>query len=546
MALENKWIGYFDRSYQQVKTAVLQKIGIEVPEMSDHTESNPFIIIINVFMALYEMLNYYIDNVAREIYLHSARQYRSAQKIAKLFGYRLKLYNSASTLVRFSIGAAQVTDIEIPLGTILDAEGIKFQTSQTLIIEAGQLTVEGIAVQKEIITTSFISDGSAGQRFLLEENTVDKSVTVSVNSVSYEFVEHLYDAIATDKVFTTEVTADRTIELVFGNGIDGFVPILNDVINVIFSVSEGELGNVATSTVNIIDSIIVTPTPLSVTNISQATGGYGLENLEDLKKKIPAYNRTLNRAVTEKDYKDIAESHSGVAKAFVAYSCGAEVDIYIVPIGTGLATQILLDGVKDLFYEETRLILIDVNPLPAGRINAKLTIRLVVLDVYNRTATINRVKANLVAFFDAGNQEISGSVFIGDIYQVIENTEGVSNSEVILLSTIPEATITSGATNLNWTRNLSPSSTSTVRWQIKYIGGVNYELRKGSTFLGTLAIGQIVNQPEVVFTVLAGAYILGDTWTFTTYPYSGTIQLDEPSIVSILPENINLIATGGV
>jgi len=397
---------------------------------------------------------------------------------------------------------------------------------------------------------NYTSNGNPSQKVDLEDNTVDKSVTIAVDSIVYSFVEDFYLSTPDSLVFTTEIGADKKFRVIFGDDVNGKIPSLNASVVINYYTSSGSIGNVAIGEIDTIESVIASPTTVFVTNDTYATGGGEIETLESLKKTIPASIRTLNRAVTPQDFKDIAERVNGVEKAFVSYDCGASVDVFVVPSGIGGATTELLESVRLEFYgltteEATKLIMMEVTPKPAGRIGARITAKVAVSPVYNRALVTTAVKDNLKAFLSAENQEISGSVFIGDIYQVIENTEGVLHCELELLSTVPEATIISGDSVLDWTRQLYPASTTELKWTIKYIGGTTYEFRKGSSFLGQFEIGQTVNVQELSFTVNAGAYTSGDIWEFTTYRYNGTIELNEPSIFTLSDENINLTVTGG-
>lgn len=544
--LINTWVGYFDRSYQQGKEAILTRLGITTPEMSDHTESNPYIWIVDIFLGISELLHYYIDNAAREVFLHSARQYKSGQKIAKLFNYRLKGYSASSGIVRFYIETAAPVDINIPVGTVVLAGDVEFRTTASVVLLAGELFVEVLAIQRTPATASYTSDGNPSQKVVLEDNAVDKSVTITVDNITYSFVDNFLLSTPTSLHFTTEIGTDQKFYVVFGDGVNGIIPILNADIVINYFTSVGADGNVASGEIDTVETMIVAPAAVLVTNPTYTTGGAGIETLKSLKRTIPASIRTLNRAVTEQDFKDIAESATGVEKAFVDYHCGASVDIYIVPTGTGGATQVLMDSVKDLFYDETRLIMMEVVIKPAGRIMAKIEATVKVLDVYNRTLVTQAVKDNLKAFFSSENQEISGSVYVGDIYQVIENTEGVSHCELQLISTIPEATIVNGTSVLSWTRTLMPASVATQSWSIKFIGSNQYELRKGSSYLGTFSLGITLSLPEIEFMIIDAGYSAGDLWEFSTYRYNGTLELNEPSILTIDDANINLTVTGGV
>jgi len=551
MGLDNTWVGYFSRSYQQAKEDILNRLGITTPEMSDHTESNPYIWIIDIWLGIAELLHYYIDNAAREVFLYSARQYKSAQKIAKLFNYRLKGYSAASTILRFYIEDPISTDIVIPAGTILMAEEIPYMTTTTVTIEAGNTEITVLAIQRVTATANFTSNGNPSQWIELEDSAVDKSLTVTVDNITYSFVEDFYLSIPDSLVFTTEITPDKKFRVIFGDDVNGKIPSLNAEVVINYYTSSGSVGNVAAGEINEFSADLDFPVSVFVTNDTDASGGGEIETLASLKKTIPASLRTLKRAVTPLDFKDIAEGVNGVEKAFVSYECGASVDVYIVPTGIGGATPDLLESVRLAFYgatpvDATKLIMMEVTPKPAGRIAAVIVANVTVSPVYNRSLVTAAVKQNLMDFLSAKNQDISGSVYIGDIYQVIENTEGVAHSQLELLSTIPEATIINGTSVLDWTRVLSPNSTAQLRWTIKYIGDDEYELRKGSSFLGQFQIGQNVVVGELNFTVNDGPYVVGDMWEFTTYRYNGTIELNEPSIITLSEVNINLTVTGGV
>jgi len=57
MALNNPWVGYITRSYKQIKSELLNRLGIAVPEITDHSPSNIMVIILDMFSGIAEMLN---------------------------------------------------------------------------------------------------------------------------------------------------------------------------------------------------------------------------------------------------------------------------------------------------------------------------------------------------------------------------------------------------------------------------------------------------------------------------------------------------------
>lgn len=538
--LTNTWIGYFDRTYEQAKEAITARLGIEAPELSDHTESNPLIIILDVFLAIAELMHYYIDNVAREVYLHSARKYRTAQLIARLFNYRLRGVSSSSVTVVFTSAEPVTEPLRIPINTVLLSEDIQFLTQSTVIIPVGRTEVEVTAVQQTASELEYTSTGNPTQIVEISPDAVDLSLSVFVAGVQYEFKSDLFLSSPTDLHYTTELNSTGVLTLVFGNGVNGIIPAIDSLVVVQYFTSLGVLGNVPANEITAIETQIESEFALSITNPQQATGGSDIETLDELKRAIPASIRTRNRAVTEGDFKDIAEGVAGVSQAFVDYDCGAEVDLYIVPSGNGDATDVLIESVRSAFYEETRLVLMDINILAAGRIAALIEVNISVLSVYNRATVLDEVRANIASFLSSDNQQISGSVRVGDIYQIIENTEGVDYCDVVLLSTIPEETIRSGARTLDWDRQLLQGSTIQTNWTITMTTPTEFTLRRGNTLVGRYNTGERVNLTEVSFVINANDYLVGDSWSFITYRYNGSIELNEPSIITILEENITI------
>ena len=84
MALSNNWVTYLERGFKKIKASVINRLNNIVPEITDLSDSNIFIVIIELFGGLIEQLNYYLDLIARELYITTARRYSSLIKITRL------------------------------------------------------------------------------------------------------------------------------------------------------------------------------------------------------------------------------------------------------------------------------------------------------------------------------------------------------------------------------------------------------------------------------------------------------------------------------
>ena len=87
----NNWVGYADRSYQQIKNKLLNwRLPQTAPELTDRSENNPFIVLVDMFSGLTEMINYAIDTSNKERFLETAQEFRSVVNLVKPLDYRIK------------------------------------------------------------------------------------------------------------------------------------------------------------------------------------------------------------------------------------------------------------------------------------------------------------------------------------------------------------------------------------------------------------------------------------------------------------------------
>lgn len=550
MILKNPWVGYVERSYEQMKATILSKIAITVPEITDHTDSNPKVRDISIWSGLMELLHYYIDRKAREVFLSTATKYISVAKIASMFDYRIRGTLAASVDLKFYVEVAAGSDITIPTGTrVATRDGIEFVTLSAGTITAGDMEV--IIPAKQWVQVANVnlgnSTGLAGQKIELAAGVVDSQISLLVGLTQYEGVETFAYTYEADEVYVAGLNEAAKMEIRFGDNINGKIPPTGAAFTCTYYTSLGEQGNVAPGTLTEIQGTITVPSGvvLKVTNLNRASGGADAEGIAQLKKRIPLSIRTLMRAVTRQDYIDIATLAPGVAQAGLIFTCGKTVDIYIAPEGGGIASSSLLITTKD-YIEERSMVTTNERVFPAGEVQIKLIIDLFVLSNYLRASTRQLAIDTLLAFLSVNNQRIGGRVEMGDIYEQLENTEGVDYSRLIRMTTIPYARPVLGTSTLDWDRETLIGSNIVVRWRINLINSTQFELIKDSNFIGTFSIGNQVALPEIAFTINAGAYTVGDSWEFYTYKYNGSIQLVEQSVPVAYVDTITINAFGGL
>jgi len=554
MVLRNPgWVGYFDRSYEQIKANVLTKFQSLVPEITDHTETNPWVKGISIWAALIEMLGYYIDATARERFLSTAQEFASAVKIAKSYDYRVKGATPATATLRFTSSIPATGNIVIPIGTRVQTnDGIVYMTTTSGTILTGATSVQVESKQWDQVTGVLLgtSNGNPNQVFALEENVADMSVIAYVNAIAWQAQDTFVFSLPASEHFVQAIDEDTKMYIYFSDNVNGKIPPSGQAITVDYKVTLGVDGQVGAGLINTINSTIVVPGAevLSVTNDASANGAASFEDLTKLQKRIPLSIRTKYRGVTKPDFIDLAELVAGVERAGVSFNCDTDdiVHVYIVPEGGGVATPTLISAVQ-VFIDERKILSLKVKAERAGVIDIILTINVVAYPGFSNSVVASDVKDALVDLFEPENQAIGGIIVVGNLYEVIEAVSGVSYSDITIISIRPYAKNLVTPTNvLNWTRTQLPGSAFTIKWLIRFLTVSNYELYKSGVFLGQFTVNTLHSYPEIEFQI-NGNHVSGDNYEFYTYPYNkNVLQLVEQSIPSINISDITVNVTGGV
>lgn len=549
--LTNSWVRYFDRTYQQIKAHVITDLAALTPEMTDHNDTNPYIKCISIWSGIAEMLGYYIDNAAREAFIDTCRRYASGVKIARLMDYKILSCTAASADITFTISTTYGSNITIPAGVLLStANGIQFITTASGVIISGTTSVIIPAIQVTSVSNSpiAVSTGLAGQSIILGTNIVNDSVAIRISSVNWTSTDTFGFSVPTDQVYIQTVDENQNTIIKFGDGDSGAIPAASVTIFADYQTTLGAAGNVANSAIININSSLTLPSGITCTavNLNAASGGGGVESLDDLRKHIPIANRTLMRAVTKYDYPDVAELCAGVIKAGLDFNCGKTVDIYVVPTGGGIASGTLLTTVLN-WFEDKRMVTTLVRPFPAGQVHIILNIDITILPQYQRSVVVAAVTQNLLNWLAFNNQQIGGYVKLSDIYQVVEDTEGINFSTINQMTSQSYARPLDQTTpQLAWTRVTNSTSVGTNVYKILMLSSTTFQVIRNGSYVLTGTVGTQVVLNDITFTVNSGTYVLGNQWQFVTYDYFGSINLAEPSLAVANSGDITINPTGGI
>lgn len=553
--LTNPWVGYAERSFLTIKQSIIDAKNdpiTGIPELTDDSEGNPFIKEISIWSGLTEQLGYYLDNKARNSFLLTTRRFADAVKIVRVWDYRIRGVIPSTGSVTFTSSVAAPSDIDIPAGTVLETSaGVLFETVVLVTILTGQSSIDADVRQRTKVPLASIgtSDGSPNQKIGLTSDVADNTISILVNGVDTFTPEDTFAfSFSGDKVFVAGLNEDGNMEILFGDGVNGEIPGTGLDIEAEFFTSLGVGGDVSSNAIDTISSVIPLPggVTLEVINPLPTTNGTDAEGLVQLKKNLPIHIRSAmqHSMITDFDHKNVPALAPGVTKAGFTFDCGLSTDHFIVPNGGGIASDLLISDTL-AFLSTRKAVFITTRIFSAGQLLIGYNITVNSLPTFFNADTKENVENALLDFHDVENQEVSGSIALGDIYEVVEGSEGVKNSKVISIIPIPYARpLAVGLQQLDWTRVLKLESVKAV-YQIRFNSNNNYKLLRDNVLLGNFDVGVAVSTPDIDMIVNVNQNP-GDFWEFTTYPTNDDINMDEPSLPATDISLLTITVTGGL
>lgn len=547
--VKNDWVGYLDRSYQQIKASLLARVVNSNPEMTDHTESNPFIIIISMFAGVAEMLGYYIDNVAQESYLATAERLSSVIKHSVALDYRIKARSPESVDIIITFSAPVPSPFTISAGSTIESDsGILYTMPNDYNVLAGVTSATiPFAEFTEITNNAFgTTNGKRNQLLLLGTTYMQGSLKLKIGGIDYDEVTTFAYSSSADLHFIVDIKEDGNAYATLGDGINGKLPLNNQNIAVTYRTTQGPDGKVGRgefdgTSLNLIAVLPGGITATDANSVQGTSGGATYETIEDIRRNAPRALRTQDRMVTREDHKDIIELVTGVAKAEVHFCCGKTIDIYIAPDGGGIASGMLISDAQ-AEADEKKMVTSFPVVRPAGETYLVLGATVTARKRKSIIETRNQVIAALLAFGAIDNQEINGAIRLSDLQALIDNQPNVDFVDITKLYTRPYARPTVGTNILVWTNTTTLQSTTKIKWRVEY-DGTAFRVFKNQVFQATVTIGNEFNDvPASGFkmTFNAGTYVAGNTWEFTTYPFLQNLQLDDFTIFKIQEVDLDI------
>lgn len=472
-------IDYTSRDYTSIREDLISLIPNFAPNWTNRDPADFGMTILEAFAYMGDGLNYYIDRAANESFITTASQRDSVLQLARLLGYQATNNTAASVLLTFQNSTAStitvpaLTKVATTNVTSSTSEQIVFETAASVTVPAtGSITVtanQGTTVASEVIGTS---NGESSQIFKLSKNPViEKSVTLTVNSITYTQVPYLIDYQNYDPVFSTYTSADGVTYVLFGDNVSGRIPPVNAQITATYRIGGGTAGNVGANTIKYILTNGVSGLSVlnqaSGSNTGAASGGGDYESTDAIRVNAPLSLRSLERAVSLSDYANLCIK-GGAAKAVAIADVYTSVTVYFSPFGDKGVNN---DGVtpSNVFNNTvTSLKAYLSNKIPANTtitfqppsyVDVYIDADITVLPQYKQSLVLSEVTAKLDTLFQFDNVIFADRVTLNDVTSAVNSVPGVAYVETKKLvrkdaditKVVDQKTLTAGVATLRTT-----------------------------------------------------------------------------------------------
>lgn len=481
-------IDYTSRDYEGFRQAMVEELGIKMPEYTDTSETDAGIVIIENNAKCLDIISFYTDVIANETLLTTCRRRNNANKWCSILSYVPRMATPSKVMQVFVLSGTQSTPVTIPAGTLVKTKGstaepeITFETEKDLIIPAGKLgneqsdgkylyqvsAVQGIPVEGELLGSS---SGTPNQKFTFNYNPViADSVEVIVNEGSgfepWTRVNNFVDSGPTSKHYVLSITDNDEGIIQFGDGTFGKIP--SQYSNGIFAnyrVGGGTQGNVGANQITVMETnLALVDSTFNPESVYER--GVDKETVDELRVNAPKASETKWGALTLQDFADVVLINFPDVVFANSERDTSDIDsihIYLLTKDGATISDALMSELTSFFDEnEGGRKIVGANQIfiePASLVSKDLTATLIVQDRYSRAKVTEQIKAFVSDYFAVGNYPFNKELSLSELAAYVMNADnGISGIKSFYFTSPSEAVITPTASQIFTLGNFTVSA----------------------------------------------------------------------------------------
>ena len=319
----------FDGIKSNLKTFLSQQ-----NEFTDYDfEGSGMSVLLDVLAYNTHYLGYNANMLANEMYLDSADLRSSVVSLAKQVGYTPTSCTSSTAtltvLVNDATGASLTMSRGTKFTTTVDGQSYSFVNNADVSITpvSGVYQFDNLTVYEgSYLNYKYTANTSdIDQRFIIPNDSVDTTtLTVKVQESSSDATTNTYTLAtgitgldSTSKVYFLQEVEGGRFEVYFGDGVTGKTIADGNIVILDYINGNRDAPNGATTFT--LSGTIGGFSSATITTVSNASGGTGLESISSIKYNAPRDYSAQDRAVTAEDYKTLVKGLYANAQAVQVY-----------------------------------------------------------------------------------------------------------------------------------------------------------------------------------------------------------------------------------
>lgn len=361
---------YTSQDYSSMKTRLAQYIQEQYPTVfNNYVEGELLIVLMEIWASLADLLSFKMDQIANEIFIDTVTELENAFRLSKLVGFKPQPPIASRAFCSATIQQTLTNDLNlgnaIPVELASGDGTINFELFPAdsnnnpildgdIIITAGNFTNTNIiGLQGTTQIDTFAAVGGANQSYQLTQNPVlYDSIRVDVDGVRWDQVDFFTDSNPRNE-YRVEFTTTYQGFIIFGNGQAGRAPTQGSAIQVTYRIGGGTVGNILAGALFVQRGYqapgLNFPITVTFRNYTRGEFGYAGDTISDIRRKLPQFLKTQDRAVSGEDYKIMASTfvspyNGQAAKASVALrnygGAGNVIDIYVLVLAGTDSVQV--------------------------------------------------------------------------------------------------------------------------------------------------------------------------------------------------------------
>lgn len=376
-------LNYTNQDFWSLKTRLVQFIqerfgdnGSVLPNtFNDLVEGSIAIMLMENWAFIADTLSFKMDQMVNELFIDTVTEPDNAFRICQLVGFKPTPPIPASSMWTATINTPLTSDLTINTPVSVDVAtedgliGIELFPADSknnpifdrdIVIPAG-MTVNSsiVGLEGRTFTDNFTGTGQTLQSvFTSKSSVIYDSISVRVDGILWERVDYFSDS-QPRREYRVEFDPSYRAYIMFGNNRAGLSPANGSQIEVRARTGGGTRGNIVTGYVEYQSQAqvfgISSNIPVTFRNYTKGDFGYNGDTIEDIRRKLPFYLRTQDRAVTGLDYKNLSDQfvtayHGQIGKSTASlrnHGCaGNVVDLYILARDGSNGLQDASDSLK--------------------------------------------------------------------------------------------------------------------------------------------------------------------------------------------------------